>query len=669
MVLGRTVLSRFRNRHYFLGDVLALLGTPLLALLLRFGSPHWTERHLTLVIAYTLPLLVIRLALLAGCQLYRRLWRHASVADFERLILAAALSTVAVLIWGVMFLPMFFAIERFPLSVMLLDSLGFAAALALPRALGRAGISRRPREHDQTRLAVIVGAGAAGKMVAKTLLSKPSADLLPVAFLDDDVEKHGKMLCDHPIAGSIASMPEVIEEFGAHEVIIAIPSAPGTTIRRIVDIAREAGATPRIVPSMMEILSRNASTTAIRDIRIEDLLRREPVRTDLTAVQTLVTGRCVLVTGAGGSIGSELCRQIAQLGPTRLILLGHGENSIFEIQHELLRRLPTLPIVPVIADIRDQARIAQLFAEHRPEIVFHAAAHKHVPLMEGNVVEAVTNNVAGTRHVVDAAGQYGAKHFVLISSDKAVRPTSVMGATKRIAEQIVQMAAARHDINFVAVRFGNVLGSRGSVVPTFLKQIRAGGPVTVTHPEMRRYFMTIPEAVQLVLQAGALGRGGEVFLLDMGEPVRVADLAADLIRLSGLQVGTDIEIRYTGMRPGEKLYEEMFFSSENAVATSHEKILCAKAVDVQVDAAELINEILLEAATVASPDRLRNLIRELVPDFTQGHAPSVLRIARNNPQDGGHSTSHTQPLVQFTSVRPPNDVHHPLDLADRKTRS
>jgi len=535
--------------------------------------------------------------------------------------------------------------------------------------LARAGASRRHEACDNTRRAVIVGAGTAGTMITKSLLSKPSPDLLPVAFLDDDPHKQGKVLCDRPIAGPIAALADTVRKFNAHEVIIAMPSAPGAAIREIVDAARTAGAAPRIVPSMTELLSRNASAASIRDIRIEDLLRRAPVETDLSAVQTIVTGRCVLVTGAGGSIGSELCRQIAQLGPARLILLGHGENSIFDIQHELLGRFPALALTAVIADIRDQPRITHLFAQHTPDVVFHAAAHKHVPLMEDNVVEAVTNNVAGTRNVVDAAAQYGATHFVLISSDKAVRPTSVMGATKRIAEQVVQMAAARHGTNFVAVRFGNVLGSRGSVVPTFLRQIRAGGPVTVTHPEMRRFFMTIPEAVQLVLQAGAMGRGGEVFLLDMGEPIRVADLATDLIRLAGLRVGRDIEIHYSGMRPGEKLYEEMFFSDENAAPTSHAKVLSAKAVDVHMDATAAIDELLFETATTASAGRLRNIIRELVPDFTQGEAAAAPRTDSSPSRSGAMAALPAPALADLTDVGALHDVDDAIDFGDRQARS
>jgi FlaA1/EpsC-like NDP-sugar epimerase len=338
----------------------------------------------------------------------------------------------------------------------------------------------------------------------------------------------------------------------------------------------------------------------------------------------MATGETVLITGAGGSIGSEMCRQLARLAPSRLILLGHGENSIFDIRQELCEAHADIKIIPVIADVRDAARMLSVFRTYRPHAVFHAAAHKHVPLMEDNVVEAITNNVAGTLNVVDAALDTGVDHFVLISTDKAVRPTSVMGATKRIAELIVQHAALKHDRNFVSVRFGNVLGSRGSVVPTFMRQIRAGGPVTVTHPEMQRYFMTIPEAVQLVLQAGALGRGGEVFLLDMGEPIKIVDIATDLIRLSGLSVGTDIEIRFTGMRSGEKLYEEMFFSAENVISTHHPKVLRARNGILPEGTMRRVDALTRAALSLGlGDDELRQQLRDLVPDFhPHSSAPS-----------------------------------------------
>jgi FlaA1/EpsC-like NDP-sugar epimerase len=354
---------------------------------------------------------------------------------------------------------------------------------------------------------------------------------------------------------------------------------------------------------------------SLRRVEIQDLLRRDPIQTNLEQVRSLATGETVLVTGAGGSIGSELCRQLALLDPAEIVLLGHGENSIFDVLAELTERFPSVTAIPIITDVRDRDRLRQVFSQYRPYAVFHAAAHKHVPLMEGNVAEAVTNNVLGTKNVAELSAEFGVEHLVMISTDKAVRPTNIMGATKRVAEQIVQEIAEAHQRKFVAVRFGNVLGSRGSVIPTFLRQIQAGGPVTVTHPEMRRYFMTIPEAVQLVLQAGAIGQGGEVFVLDMGEPIRVLDLATDLIRLSGLEVGTDIEIRFSGTRPGEKLFEELFFDSESAIPTDHPKVLRAKNGVLPMGLSTVVDVLVDGARKGRSDEDLRELLARLVPDF------------------------------------------------------
>jgi FlaA1/EpsC-like NDP-sugar epimerase len=433
--------------------------------------------------------------------------------------------------------------------------------------------------------------------------------------VDDDPDKRSLRLCGLPVLGSLDEIPALIERYHVRELIIAMPEARGSVVRGVVKAARAAGVHTRTVPGVYEILSEQVSLSALREVGIQDLLRREPIQTDLDQVRSLATGETVLVTGAGGSIGSELCRQLARLEPAQIVLLGHGENSIFDILAELAEQFPTVTAVPVIADVRDRERLRQVFAQYRPYSVFHAAAHKHVPLMEGNMAEAVTNNVLGTKNVAELAAEFWAEHLVLISTDKAVRPTNVMGATKRVAEQIVQEIAEAHERKFVAVRFGNVLGSRGSVVPTFLRQIHKGGPVTVTHPEMRRYFMTIPEAVQLVLQAGAIGRGGEVFVLDMGEPVKVLDLATDLIRLSGLEVGTDIEIRFTGARPGEKLFEELFFDSESAIPTDHPKVLRAKNGALPIGLSTVVDALVEAAKTGTSDAVLRERLVRLVPDF------------------------------------------------------
>jgi FlaA1/EpsC-like NDP-sugar epimerase len=605
----------------------------LVAFLVRFEHADWLSQNLRLVEMYLLLSVPLRILAFLAAGMYKRLWRHASVDEMKPVITAAVGAGVVCSVVGLFILPVFnFTSTRVPFSVVFIDTFLTALLIALPRVLirvGRRGYTRRRRD-DVGKRVLIVGAGDAGKLVAKELFASSTLGLEPIGFVDSDARKHGHMLAGLPVFGPLAHIPEIVERFGVAELIIAMPSAPGTVIRQVIRTALSAGIQTRTVPSLPEIISKQSSATGLREVEIQDLLRRDAVETDLAAVAELATGETVLITGAGGSIGAELCRQLARLAPARLILLGHGENSIFDIYQELLLSFPDVQIMPVIADVRDRTRITHIFQLYRPHAVFHAAAHKHVPLMEDNVLEAVTNNIQGTRNVVDAAIETDIQHFVLISTDKAVRPTSVMGATKRVAEQIVQHAAAKYHRNFVSVRFGNVLGSRGSVVPTFLRQIRAGGPVTVTHPEMRRYFMTIPEAVQLVLQAGALGRGGEVFVLDMGEQIRVVDIATDLVRLSGLEVGTDIEIKFTGVRPGEKLYEEMFFTAENVLPTDHPKVLRARNGLLAEGTTRKLESLIRAADAGRSSDEIRKLLVTLVPDFHQHSAVAYEEDARGD---------------------------------------
>jgi FlaA1/EpsC-like NDP-sugar epimerase len=607
-----------RNRHLLLLDAAALVVAPLIAFVVRFEDLTWVGLNLRMVLPYIFLAGPIRLAVLYNFGMYRRLWRHASIGELKQILVAGGVAAFFGAVIGLWFLPVSqITPSRVPFSVVFIDALLTTAAIALPRLLVRTMRvkNRRRRRDDPGRPALIVGAGDTAKLVAKELIANPQLGFDPIGFVDDDPTKQNHMLLELPIMGTLSAIKGIVEHHGVSELIIAMPEARGEVIRKVVRAGLDSGIPSLTVPSLQELISAKTNGTSLREVEIQDLLRREPIETDLAAVAELATGETVLVTGAGGSIGSELCRQIARLAPTRLVLVGHGENSIFDILHELRGDFPDISFMPVIADVRDRKRIAAIFSNHKPHAVFHAAAHKHVPLMEENVIEAITNNVFGTLNVVDAALAAGCKHFVFISTDKAVRPTSVMGATKRIAELIVQHAAVKYEGNFVSVRFGNVLGSRGSVVPTFLRQIRSGGPVTVTHPEMQRYFMTIPEAVQLVLQAGALGRGGEVFLLDMGEPIRIVDIATDLIRLSGLTVGRDIEIKFTGMRPGEKLYEEMFFSAENVLTTDHPKVLRARN-GILPDGVMRRIEAMVAAAEEEHPDEeLKHLLRSLVPDF------------------------------------------------------
>lgn len=584
-------LSRnLRNRHLALFDLLLLPMAALMAFALRLDSTQ-IQTYLSGLLLYMLFAPLVKLPLFSLLGVYGRYWRYASI---DELILLAGAAIISGLAQGALFLGgkalLPDLMPAIPRSIPLIDILVTGIVIATPRFAVRLWGQRTQwaiRAHDaplEPQHVLIAGAGEAGVLVLRELQANPQTGLVPVGFVDDDPQKHGALIHRVRVLGGREQISELIRKLHVEQVIIAMPSASGKAIRGIVAICESAGVRVRIIPGMYELLSGRISLKQIRDIQIEDLLRREPVYTDTAEVGRLFRDKRVLVTGAGGSIGAELCRQIIGFKPAQLILLGHGENSIFHIYNELQdagARLKGLSdssqpaactVHPVIADVRDEARLKAVFATYRPDIVFHAAAHKHVPLMEMNVADAVTNNVLGTRTLIEASIAAGVQHFVLISTDKAVRPSSVMGATKRVAELIVQDAATRTGRAYVAVRFGNVLGSRGSVVPLFQQQIANGGPVTVTHPEMRRYFMTIPEAVQLVLQAAALGQGGEIFVLDMGEPVRIVDLAKDLIRLSGLEPEHDIEIRFTGMRPGEKLYEELFDPSENHRRTKHEKI-------------------------------------------------------------------------------------------------
>ncbi|MEO7361131.1 MAG: nucleoside-diphosphate sugar epimerase/dehydratase, partial [Gemmatimonadaceae bacterium] len=497
-------------------DVVTLILSSVVAYAIRFeGFAQWVNSPQRSVFVWFLMLSVpTRIALFWFLGLYRRYWSLASVAELERVLGAGVAAGACSFLIGIVMLTVFrFTSERMPLSVFTIDALLVCAGITIPRIAAR--FTRRRREQRNLRRelpsALIVGAGAAGQMAARELRAHPQAEFMPVGFLDDDRTKRWLLVADLPVVGMIDELAAAAKALGVENIIIAMPSAPGTEIRRVMKLALDAGLHARTVPSLFEIMSAADVAAKVREIRIEDLLQREPVKIDSHRVRTLTENHSVLVTGAGGSIGSELCRQVAKLNPDRLVLVGRGENSIFEIQQELRSRHPQLVTVPVIVDVRDRETMADVMQRYQPSVVFHAAAHKHVPLMEVNVLEALRNNVLGTQSVVDAALAANVPHLVLISTDKAVRPTSVMGASKRIAEQIVQIAARESGHAYVSVRFGNVLGSRGSVVPTFLRQIRSGGPVMITHPEMRRYFMTIPESVQLVLQAFALGKNGEVF--------------------------------------------------------------------------------------------------------------------------------------------------------------
>jgi FlaA1/EpsC-like NDP-sugar epimerase len=613
---------KMRNRHLVASDLLASALSVVLAFSIRFEGSGWTHEHGAIALRYFLAAAVLRFVINRLLGLYQRIWSLASIAEMERVLAALVANSSATILFGAVVLPRIGLLNMpVPLGVLTIDALLMGAGIALPRfvlRLSQRRTSRWASRHEgyqQLPGALIIGAGSAGQIAARELIARPSVGFRPVGFLDDDRNKHGLSIGDLPVLGTSEDLTQVALSTGARFAVIAMPSASGEVIRGLMQRARGAGLETRIVPSLHEHIARETGATPVRAIRIEDLLQREPIMTDVAAVRSQVEGRVVLITGAGGSIGSELCRQLAAMNPAELVLLGRGENSIFEIQGELLSTFPFVKLTPVILDVRDRERMQQVMQLYRPVAVFHAAAHKHVPLMEANVLEALRNNVLGTKSVVDAALAADVPRLVLISTDKAVRPTSVMGASKRIAEQVVQLAARESGKAYVSVRFGNVLGSRGSVVPTFIKQIQAGGPVRVTHPEMRRYFMTIPEAVQLVLQAFVMGTGEEVFCLDMGEPVKIVDLAVDLISLMTAPGSPSIEIRFSGTRSGEKLYEEMFFDEEHAQPTVHPKVLRATGINMSEALVESIRLELPILETTPDLNRLRQTIDALVVDY------------------------------------------------------
>jgi FlaA1/EpsC-like NDP-sugar epimerase len=633
-------IPRFRNRAFFASDLLLLPACAYIAFAARFEGP-WSPEIQAVFWAFVATAIPLKMLALVSLGLYRRLWRYASVSDVEMLLKASVVCALIDGLLGLVVLPITGYVNgRLSLAVILLTACLSAAFITLPRLAIRVRTRRDRRARVRgTRRAIVVGAGAAGGMIVKELSENPQLEIEPVAMLDDDRNKHRLRLHNVPVLGSLADLAVIAARTGATDVVIAIPSAAGRTIREVVAQANAAGLTTRTVPGIYEILSGEKSVSALRQVEIQDLLRRDPIKTDIARVASLVTNRTVLVTGAGGSIGSELCRQLARLNPGRIIALGRGENSIFELMQEFSRTFPGVKVVPVIADVRDYSRVSRIISTYRPYSVFHAAAHKHVPLMEANVGEAVLNNVLGTRNVVSLCAQYDVEHFVLISTDKAVRPTSVMGATKRIAELVVHECARECKNGYVAVRFGNVLGSRGSVIPTFMRQIAEGGPVTVTHRDMTRYFMTIPEAVQLVLQAAAIGEEGEVFVLDMGEPVRIFDLATDLIRLSGFEPGVDIEVRVTGVRPGEKLFEELFFTHKSVTPTVHPKVLRARDAELAVHSPADIDALIQAAKENRSEVAIRRLILKLVPEFTWAdesrEAPAHATMTRQEDAPAG----------------------------------
>jgi FlaA1/EpsC-like NDP-sugar epimerase len=572
-------------------------------------APYWKT-----ILYYLLLSLPVKSILVWAYGLHLQAWSRFGFRDLWRLGQAVAAGTLLHFL-GTLLLRETLGMPR---SVPLLEGGVALLLMGVVRFLVRRYRDRTRASGAEGTRVLIVGAGDAGSMVARELLRHPEAGLLPVGFLDDDPNKRGQTLMGLKVWGPLDQLPAAVKALGAEEVLIAMPSAPGSVVRKVVELARRAGVRHRILPALYEVVSNSKEITAsqIRELRLEDLLRREPVKLDVAAIASYLQDRVVMVTGAGGSIGSEIVRQVARFAPKQVLLVGKGENNLFLLEGELKDRFPSLFYKVLVADVRDRERMDYLFRTYQPEVVFHAAAHKHVPMMEANPDEAVFNNVVGTRNVVQLCLDYGVERLVNISTDKAVNPTSVMGASKRVAEMVVAWGASRAGVqqHLVSVRFGNVLGSRGSVVPIFMEQIRNRKPVTVTHPEVRRYFMTIPEAAQLVLQAGGLGGKGTVYVLDMGEPIRIVDLARDLIRLAGLEPERDIPIIFTGLRPGEKLFEELLTAEDGVVDSPHPKIFVARINGVPEDFEDLLED-LLQAARSRDGARIREAFRRLVPTY------------------------------------------------------
>lgn len=585
----------------------------------------------TLVVFVVTTLIIFRIG-----GLYNRLWRYASINELLGIVSAVTIALVA----NVLIMKIVSQGENLPLPrsvfliawTILILSIG---ATRLGWRLFRDNVLVKGSKGGKPVL--IIGAGDAGVLLMKELKNHFKGSINIIGFIDDNKYKHNLKVFGVPVLGGREVIPEIVKIHKIEEIIFAIPSASGKVINEFVKICQQTKANIKILPGMYELIEGKVSANQIREVQVEDLLGRELIKVDLEAVSQYLTGQVVLVTGAGGSIGSELCRQIVKFSPELLLLLDSCENNVYDIEMELRNANPTMKFCPLVKDVKDRAAIEQIFGKYKPKVVFHAAAYKHVPMMEYNPEEAIKNNVLGTYNVAQAADKFRARKFVLISTDKAVRPTSVMGASKRVAEMIIQYLDNISSTEFAAVRFGNVLGSRGSVVPLFKKQIKNRGPVTVTHPDMVRYFMTIPEAVQLVIEAGSMAKGGEIFILDMGEPVKILDLAETLIKLSGLEPYKDIDIIFSGMRPGEKLYEELLIAKEHCDSTTHQRIFVEKPNGLNF---ALIEETIGKLLTNELPRNeieVEIFLRKFIPEFRKGKGQVIVveehRVAKKPQRD------------------------------------
>ena len=624
-----------RRLAIILHDLFMVALAWLLAYLIRYNFilslDEWT------VLSQSLGIVVIVQGMVSWrFGLYRGVWRFASIPDLWNIIRAVFLGALAAGL--VLFL--FNRLEGVPRTSLLLYPLLATFLLGAPRALYRMWKDHGLSIHKAgaRKHVLIIGSGRAGEMLARDM--RRDDDYVPVGFLDDQARLKGANVYGLPVLGRIDDLPDIVTGMAIDVVIIAIPSANSAQMKRVVEHCELAGVMFRTLPRLGSMFTAQPTMREVREVAIEDLLGREQVALDWRSISDALAGKTVLVSGAGGSIGSELCRQIARLGPNKLIAFDRSEFNLYSIELELRRCFPELILVARLGDVTDQSAVDHILYEHRPQVVFHAAAYKHVPLLQGQPREAVRNNVLGTRTLLLAAEKIGCETFVMISTDKAVKPTNVMGATKRVAELLCQALSRQSAMRLITVRFGNVLGSAGSVVPLFQKQIAAGGPVTVTHQDITRYFMTIPEACQLIMQAGVMGKGGEIFVLDMGQPVSIVYLAEQMIRLSGKVPGKDIKIEFTGLRPGEKLYEELFYEQEQLNPTGHKKIMLAQSSPMDWERLTKLVDTLGEAADKYDENALRLLLNELVPEMMEaeikeqpapeGEGSNVVKLNRYN---------------------------------------
>ena len=617
------ILGKYRTRQMILigTDIAFILLSFIISSSLLYPQSSSNNYILILGIIYTL----INIVTLGLCKCYNSLWRYAGEEELISIIVACVTAVVpSYLIYLTMGANLSIQFYVINLILTIFTTGGVRLTYRTTRR-----IASRYRVKEKITNVLVVGAGSAGDMVIQELKNNPELGKKPVAVVDDDTNKVGRRIGQVPIFGTTNDIKKIVDIHKIDEIIIAIANIEKSEKVKIMEACKQTKAKIKIIPGVYEIIDGKVDIKKIRDVEIEDLLGREPIKVNLVEMSEYLSNKVVLVTGGGGSIGSELCRQIASFNPKELVIVDNYENNAYAIQQELIRKYGNkLNLKTIIASIREEKRMDEIFNTYRPDVVFHAAAHKHVPLMENSPSEAIKNNIFGTRNIARLADKYKAKRMVLISTDKAVNPTNIMGATKRAAEMIIQSINEKSETEFVAVRFGNVLGSNGSVIPLFKKQIEEGGPITITHPDIIRYFMTIPEAVQLVIQAGAMAKGGEIFVLDMGDPVKIVDLAYNLITLSGFEPNVDIDIKFTGLRPGEKLYEELLMSEEGLLDTEHKKIFIGKPIEFDVEKTKQHLEMLKTIVEKEEVELIDSVMRQLVPTYIrQEEANKVIKGA------------------------------------------